>query len=66
MIAAIELKKLIISTYIFCIIINKFGYKEKLSPVIWLMVIIKLKINLYNIVWFFGLVVNLKVENNGD
>lgn len=60
----IELKKHIIGTYIFDIIINKFSYWHKIGLIILSEINKNSEIHFYYIILTFDMAVNLKIKDN--
>ena len=63
-ITVIKLKKYITNNCIFCIIIYKFSYGQKLYLVILFLIKKHPKINFYYTVLLFSLAIHLKIESN--
>lgn len=62
----VQVKRHIIGTNIFCIIISKFDYRKEPGPIVLFVMNKSLEISLYYIILLFNLAINLKIKNYGE
>lgn len=65
MITAIELEESIASTYIFGVVVYKFGYGQELGPIILLPIYKVTKVCIYGTILPFDLTVSLGIKSGG-